>query len=131
MKHLNVIKVKRIDNELITCEEITINDDLSDFYEHIGCSTIDIVVRRIGGVLFNIILDDEALLKDNPGMPTSWWQDGNDKEGLFGTLLLCHDDGEGNLTDVEPYDIFKVHEAFRYVKLTNGELLTLLFHEIR
>lgn len=111
---IDVIKVKRIDEEIITAELITILDDLSDFYREIECHTIDIVERRFKGRLFDVICDDEALLKAEPGLPTSLWfgERGDLLEGLFGTLLLCHNDGEGNFTSATANDLLKVQEAY-------------------
>lgn len=42
-----------------------IEDKLETFYDLIGCSAIDIVRRPIGGKDFNVIVDDEGLLKAN------------------------------------------------------------------
>lgn len=133
-RKLDVIKVKRIDLDTITCELITIRDDLKDFYNEIKCEHVDIISRRFGGVLFDIICDDEALLKDNPGLPTSWWQkDGYtpNHEGLFGTLLLCHSDQEGNLLDATLNDLQAVNKSLGYVKTYKDEIVTILFHDIR
>lgn len=131
MKRLDVIKVKRIDDEVLTCELMTINDDLRDFYEHIGCSCIDIVERRFNGVLFDVICDDEALLKNDIPLPTSYWSDGKGEEGLFGTLLLCHNDGNGNLTDARADDLLAVQQAYRRVMTNNGDFAYVLIHDIR
>lgn len=52
------------------CEHdvIDINDDnfLKEAYRLIGCRCIDITVRTIEGKPFNIVLDDEGLLKPEP-----------------------------------------------------------------
>lgn len=135
MKQIDVIKIKRLDKDTITIELKTINDDLSDFYNEIGCSTIDIVQRRFGGVLFDIILDDEGLFKDHE-WPTSWWQDMTGKytpnhEGLFGTLLLCHGDSEGNLVDADLEDLVAVQKASANIRTKDGDELMLLFHDQR
>lgn len=135
MKQIDVVKVKRWDNELITAEIITINDDLSDFYEQIECSTIDIVERVLNGRYFDIILNDEALLDGTADKfaPTSWWQGEGytpNHEGLWGTLLLCHHDNEGNLTSATIDDLEIVHSSFRTISLKDGGDLVLLFHDI-
>ena len=39
---------------------------LKDYYRLIDCSTIDIVKRRSAGKYYEIICDDEGLLKENP-----------------------------------------------------------------
>lgn len=132
-KKLDVIKVERIDEEMITATLITINDDLSDFYREIDCHTIDIVERRYKGRLFDIICDDEALLRSEPGLPTSLWFDkkGVLLEGLFGTLLLCHNDGHGELTSATPEDLIKIQEAYIFASYgTPKESFNCLEHDL-
>lgn len=134
MKKLDVIKVERQGEDLLTCELMTINDDLEDFYREIGCSTIDIVCRKFGGLYFDVICDDEALLNGTPERvkhPCSWWQDKEEHcEGLWGTLLLCHHDDEGNLTDAQAEDLLAVQMSTRTIRLKNGRDLVMLFHNL-
>lgn len=132
-KKLDVIEVKRLDKDLITIELVTINDDLEDFYNHIGCETIDIITRRFGGVLFDVILDDEALLKERPAI-TSYWQSDDytpNVERLCGTLLLCHSNEEGELTSATFEDLIAVHMSAREVTTRKEGKVMLLFHEIK
>lgn len=137
MKQLDVVKIKRVDNEIITCELLTIEDKLDDFYEHIGCRCIDIVERRFGGRMFDVVCDDEALLSGEPGLPTSLWFGRKEKgereellEALFGTLLLCHNDGNGNLTNATPDDLLKVQQAYMEAGTTTGETFYCLSHNL-
>ena len=44
-RDIDVIMIKRLDRATITCELMTIKDDLQEFYSLIGCRTIDIVSR--------------------------------------------------------------------------------------
>lgn len=126
MKELDVVKIKRHDRELITIELLTIKDDLSDFYEHIECSTIDIVKRRFSGRFFDIICDDEGLLKEKAQYPTSLWFDGTKPiEALVGTLLLCHSDDEGNLTSATFEDLILVHQACICLNTNEGNFMVL------
>lgn len=39
-------------------------DGLDDYYREIGCDTIDITVITVGGTQFNVVVDDEGLLRD-------------------------------------------------------------------
>lgn len=111
-RQIDVIKVKRLDKDLITAELITIVDDLHTLYEQVECDTIDIQVRRFGGVNFDVVLDDEFLIngKAEKGYPTAIYKDPS-KEQLFGNLLLCHHDDEGNLTSVDPQELLAVQNA--------------------
>lgn len=133
MSKLRVIKLKRVDIDYINIEEIEIEDKLADFYEQINCDTIDIVSRTFNGVRFDIICDDEALFKSENVLPTSWWQQEGytpDHEGLFGTLLICHSDNEGNLLSVNPNDILNVGACARWIEGKNGQDIMLMFHGI-
>lgn len=135
MKQLDVVKIKRIDEDILTCELMTINDDLKDFYREIGCRCIDIVERRFSGRMFDIICDDEALLSNDPGLPTSLFFERKEKggkllEGLFGTLLLCHNDGEGNLTGATPGDLIAVQQAYMEAYTTTGTTFCCLEHAL-
>ncbi len=47
-------------------EMLDIKDDLGTYYNLIDCRSIDIVRRKIGQQYFNIVCDDEGLLKDRP-----------------------------------------------------------------
>ena len=78
-----------------------IKDDLEEFYGIIKCDTIDIVTRYIRGVRFDIICDDEGLLKDNIVVIAF---DINLNPALVGTLIFAHHDDEGNLTDITKDD---------------------------
>lgn len=136
MRQIDVIKIERIDNATITCELMTINDELSEFYRLIDCDTIDIVLRAYNGRYFDIILDDNGLFKANSEnqWPTSWWQGEGytpNHEGLFGVLLLAHHDDQGNLTSVEPDDLMAVQECYKVIKTKQGEDFGILFHDIR
>lgn len=133
MKKFDVVKIKRLDDEIVVCELITIEDKLEVFYREIGCDCIDIVSRRFGGRLFDVICDDEALLKGAEDWPTSLWTEKGlegerIKEGLFGTLLLCHSDQEGNLTSATPEDLLKVQSSYIRVVASANEVFFALRH---
>ncbi|MBQ8725740.1 MAG: hypothetical protein IJY84_01390 [Clostridia bacterium] len=50
-------------------EVLLIEDRLETYYKLIGCDTIDIVTRRIGGKAFHVICDDEILIKKSLRSP--------------------------------------------------------------
>lgn len=85
-------------NASITRAEIPAT--LDSYYEHLDCSTIDIVSRRIGGRRFDIICDDEGLFKDDPRISAL---DSEYQPMLVGNLFVCsHADGyEISLTEEE------------------------------
>ena len=70
-------------------ESRIIKDKLQTFYDLIGCSSIDIVRRRIGKRYFTIICDDEGLLKDNPKISAI---SNLGEVRLVGNLVICSND---------------------------------------
>ena len=82
-------------------------NELDDYYRLIGCRTIDIVSRSIGDVRFEIVLDDEGALVDNPKASAI------DLDGtpmLFGNLLVASgrvtEDGE--LTELTKAEVDEI-----------------------
>lgn len=131
---ITAIIVRRLDRAVITIELTEICDNLSEFYRIIDCSHIDIVQRVFNDRIFDIVLDDEGLLKANEkgDLPTSWWQNENftpNHEGLFGVLILCHCDNEGNLTSATAEDLLAVEQCYHVIPTNKGDL-ALLFHDI-
>lgn len=75
-----------VDAERAHVERATIPATLDSYYEHLDCTTIDIVSRTIGGKRFDIICDDEALLRDNPILSAL---DSERFPMLYGNLFVC------------------------------------------
>ena len=77
---------------------------LTDYYNLIGCRTIDIISRSIGDVRVEIVLDDEGALVENPKV-SAISVDGTPM--LFGNLLIASgrvtDDGE--LTELDEDEV--------------------------
>lgn len=75
---------------------------LEDYYKMIDCRMIDIVNRSIGNKRYDIICDDEGLLKDNVTISAinKDWQ-----EMLVGNLIICGAADMGELTDLTDDDI--------------------------
>ena len=78
-----------------------IRNDLQAFYETIDCDIIDIVVREVYEKPFDIIVDDEGLLKEAPIVTAI---DADFQPMLVGTLIFCHHDSKGNLTSISEED---------------------------
>ncbi len=85
-----------------TARKATINRSLPGYYEALGCDCIDIVNRRLGGLRFDIVCDDEALLKPDP-IPSAF--DLDDQPMLFGSLFFCRHDGSGDLVSLSDAEI--------------------------
>ena len=82
-------------------EPVAIEDKIEHYYRILNCDCIDITMRTIGGRAFDIVCDDEGLLKPNP-MVSAFNEAGEPM--LVGNLFLCHHEGE-NLTSVTEDDI--------------------------
>ena len=88
-------------------ETVQVNG-LRDYYRLIDCSTIDIVKRRIAGKHYEIICDDEGLLKENPKISAI---DDMGQPMLVGNLIIAGEaDENGNLTDLSDADITHIRE---------------------
>lgn len=91
-------------NEVRTVEA----NGLYDYYEMLNCDTIDIVRRRIGRRWYEIICDDEGLMKSDIKI-SAIGNLGNTM--LVGSLLICGlVDEEGELTDLTDADIKYIKE---------------------
>lgn len=82
-------------------------ETLQDYYKMIGCRYIDIVTRKIGRKVYDIICDDEGTFVDDPLISAI---DDMGRVMLVGNLIICGlADDEGELTGLSPEDI-------RYIK---------------
>lgn len=82
---------------------LRVKDELETFYELLQCRCIDIVTRRIGGKIFDIVCDDEGLLTESP-RPSAITDVGGEVM-LVGNLMFFHHDAEGNLVELGQSDI--------------------------
>jgi len=91
---------------------------LDAYYSLLDCDCIDIVTRKIGGVEYDIVCDDEGLLVDDP-VPSAIDTDGS--VALVGSLLFLHHDDNGNLTALTAEDTNNLIGHTRFV-IFGGEL---------
>ena len=101
-----------------------IENSLEEFYKLIDCDYIDITEKKINGVNYDIIVDDEGLLKEN-FIFSGWYDFQNLKPCLAGNLIICHYDLEGNQTSItkEEFEALKKN-TFLCQKLTAEGLKT-------
>lgn len=91
-----------IDQKERVAKGIDIIPELDEFYEALNCDTIDIVVRKVDGLEFDIVCDDEGLFK-GPAIPSAYTAQGN--PALVGNLLFCHHNSDGELTELSEDDV--------------------------
>lgn len=105
-----------VNTEKRTVTRETITKGLEGYYAALNCDCIDIVTRKIDGVYYDIICDDEGLLKANPIVsalsPTR-------QPMLVGNLFIVKFDGNDDvrsLTDAECAHILRCVSAIRIGK---------------
>lgn len=101
MKEKNILGLL-FDPETKPGYKVEIPNTLESLQSIIDAELIDIVEYRINGTNYDIIVDDEGLLKENP-IPSAMI--GNNDGLLFGKLFICHSDEEGNETSLEPDEL--------------------------
>lgn len=94
MKKTTKITGVLVDVKAGVARKATIEKSLGGYYKALNCGCIDIVTRRIGGQGFDIICDDEALLKDFAKVSAV---DKNNRPMLFGNLFVVNFDGSGDV----------------------------------
>ena len=107
-----------VDPENNTAEERTIEKSLESYYSLLCCDTIDIVSRSIGGKRYDIICDDEALLKA-PTYTSALDSDGH--PALFNALFVVKFDGRDDVTDLDDEDINNVGNHLTGVVVSIGD----------
>lgn len=108
MKKLTGVYVNAENN---SATPTTINHNLDAMYTLLDVSTIDIVSRKIGGKYYDIICDDEALLKD--GLPLPSMVDSGFNIMLFGNLFVVSHDEEGNEVSLTQEDVSRILKAYK------------------
>lgn len=81
--------------------EIDPKNKLNEFYRYLNCSTIDIVEIEVDGYFYDVICDDEALLK-TPKIPVLYV---NKDLIIFGSVAFCKCDRNGNSIGLTRKDI--------------------------
>ena len=89
--------------------EVELEPNLDNYYDLLGGRAIDITTRRIGGRLYDIVCDDESLLKDNPKVSAI---DRRREPMLAGSLLVVgFADDEGRETSLAPDDVVNIRNS--------------------
>lgn len=96
-------------------EVVDVQDDLEVFYEKIDCTTIDIVNRKVGGVYYAIVCDDEGLFTERV-MVSAATKAGDPV--LVGNLLIFQNGEDGELAGLSGEDVGRVKTNI-YLALNN------------
>ena len=93
------MKVLLLDTDRLQPQVVETEGGLDEWYRLLRCDLIDIVSRQIGGRYFDIICDDEGLLRGGAKVTALTPQQ---EPLLVGNLVICNYDregGEASLTD--------------------------------
>ena len=95
-----------------TVLEINIRPEIDAYYFALRCTSIDIVERKIGGKWFDVMCDDEGLLKEEVKISAI-----NDmgEPMLVGNLMFFHNDGEGNLVGLSDEDVDHIKKNIQHM----------------
>lgn len=100
-------------------EPRTIGKSLDAYYALLRCDTIDIVSRSIGEEPYDIICDDEALLKADP-IPSAIDRKG--RAALYNPIFIVNYDGVDDVCSLTPDDIKHLQSCLTSIVLhVDGE----------
>lgn len=91
------------------------------------CDCIDIPTLKIGNRYYNVICDDEALLKSNPKISAI-----NDmgQAMLCGNLFIVRDDAEGDLKSLSEDDINRIMQFISLQATTKYKKSYPMLHQV-
>lgn len=117
---MNKITGYFVDPENCIAEPRTIDKSLEGYYALLRCDTIDIPSRMIGNRRFDIIADDEGLLKA-PSFVSAYDIDGNPM--LVGPIFVVKFDGKEDVTSLteEELDYVDLHRETGW-SILDGEI---------
>lgn len=98
---------------------VEFEDTLENIYKLLDVELIDVACRKVGNHIYDFIVDDEGLLKEN-AIPSAL--DSNGKPMLVGNLFVVNSDDYGNfasLTDEQIDDLLYHTVVISFIE--NGE----------
>jgi len=97
------MKALWIDRETNMAKVVETDGKLDSLYKMCHCDCIEIVVRKVGGIPFNIVCDDEGLLKGDV-MYTAFYSDGTPEIAGSICVFSC-DDEWGDLAGLKSNEL--------------------------
>lgn len=119
------VLVDTINNKIETRKLFTDEDTfLHEYYKILNCDTIDIISRKIGNNYYDIICDDEGLLKANP-IPSMLVVDDADRiiQFLVGNIYIVKHDEDGNEISLNNDEIDEVMSNIYIISCKNDDKL--------
>lgn len=98
---------------------LDIEDKLEVYYDLLECRVIDIVSRKIGDKYYDIICDDEGLLKDSIRISA---MDKDDEPCLVGSIIICNFNKAGKEVALKEEDMKNIFDhIITFVDMVTGE----------
>ena len=113
---MRTIKGVLVDVEKETVGVVEIEKSLGGYYDAIKCCCISITSRTIGGYRFDIVLDDEGLLYENPKISAV---DRNGEAMLLGNLFVVKSTIDGDLRSLTDAECDHVMRFIRMIYTKN------------
>lgn len=101
-----------------------VNPSLERYYDMLKCDFIDIVSLKIGGQFYDIICDDEALLKQPPHYVSVISAEGHPM--LIGNILVCNSTENGCEATLTPSDIVNLLGSLCWTKQYDETIAALI-----
>lgn len=115
----NKVKGFLVDVENCCVKNVEFEDTLESIYRLLNVDYIDVAIRKIGNHIYDIICDDEGLLKGN-AIPSALDSDGNPQ--LVGNLLIVKASDDGNFASLSDEDFENLENHVVQITLTNSGL---------
>ena len=97
-----------------------------DYYKYLDCDTFDIANRQVGNTRYDLFVDAEELLKQNPRI--SAVNKSTQEPMLVGNIIFAKHDMSGETVGLSDADIRNIKENIA-VAIIQGEIRPLLLCE--
>lgn len=94
---------------------VDIDPKLNEYYKLIDCDCVTIATIQIFGHVYDVICDDEALLKDDP-IPAILACNGM---SIYGNVLICKEGEDGQEEGLDFYDVDRIRNSI-YLTIHDG-----------
>lgn len=115
----NKVKGFLVDVKNSVVKRIEFDDELETIYGLLDVDYIDVATRRIGDHIYDIICDDEGLLKGD-AIPSAFDLCGNPQ--LVGNLLIVKASDDGNFASLSDEDFENLENHVGQITLTDSGL---------
>lgn len=113
-----------LDTEKQEAREVDIGTDLESYYKILHCDLITVTERKINGVYYDVIADDEELFKENP-IISAITEEG--KAALVGNILIQRYDPEnGTAAELTTEDINNIKMRVAIAENENGKFKVIV-----